>query len=263
MKIMNKDYLKLKYKTPHSLKNKYPNSNILILGTGVSTQEIVKYKSRLKERFDAVIGVNFAIKDFEEEMDYHVISEKGMLNVFINKTDDGKYVYRKDLHRVFNWKIIDKYPKDMNFIKSTRNSFDGNYNIREYEYSNTEGLLTGPITQDKIAAGTVVLQSMHLACIMGAKNIYLIGADYVFSDKFDHYYKDKMYRDIKRDWQTKVITISHNGKKYQTLRYFKDSADFLNKFIDELKTQEVSVYSFSNGLLTNAKYLDINNFMES
>jgi hypothetical protein len=261
MKIPNPQYLSMKYKTPQSLKGQHPNSDILIIGTGVSTQKILKYKDRLKEKFDAIIGVNFSTKDFENEMDYHVIAEKGMLKLFMNKVDE-KYVYRKDLPRVFNWKIIKKYPNDMNFIKSNRNSFDGDYDIREYQHNNTEGLLIGPMTSDNLSAGTVILQSMHLACIMGAKNIYLSGADYVFSKEFDHYYKDKMYRDIKRDWQTPIITVSHNGEEYQTLRYFKESADFLNSFIVDLKKHDVGVHSFSNGLLTEANLVDIDSFME-
>jgi hypothetical protein len=259
MKILNPKYVEMNHRTPQFLKDKHPNSDILVLGTGVSTAKILKYKERLKEKFDAIIGVNFAIKDFEEEMDYHVIAEKGTIKPFMN-VENGNFVYRKDLVRVFNWKIIDKYPKDMTFIKSNRNSFDGNYSIREYRHNGTEGLLTGPRSVDKIALGTVVLQSMHLACILGAKNIYLSGADFVFTPEYDHYYKDKLYRDMKRDWQTPVITIEHNGKEYKTLRYFKDSAEFLDPFIRELGGLGIKVCSFSDGLLKEAERVDADNF---
>lgn len=259
MKILNPKYIDLKYETPQFLKDRHPKSDVLILGTGVSTQKTLIYKERLNEKFDAVIGVNFSIKDFEQEMDYHVISEKGIIKPFINK-EDGKYVYRKDLTRVFNWKIIDKYPNDMSFIKSNRNSFDGDFNVREYRHNETEGLITGPITQDKIAAGTVILQSIHLACILGAKNIYLSGVDFVFSPEYDHYYKDKLYRDMKRDWSTPIITVKHNGKDYKTLRYFKESAEYLSLFIKGLNKLGIKVYSFSDGLLEEAVRIDIDKF---
>jgi hypothetical protein len=259
MKILNPKYVSMKHNTPQSLKGKHPGSDILILGTGVSTQKTLVYKEKLREKFDAVIGVNFAIKDFEQEMDYHMVAEKGIIKPFMNK-ESGKLAYRKDLIRVFNWKIVDKYPKDMNFIKSNRNSFDGKYDFREYRYSGTEGLLSGPRGVDKIALGTVILQSMHLACILGAKNIYLSGVDFVFTKEYDHYYKDKLYRDMVRDWSTPVIKVKHDGKEYTTLRYFKDSAEFLGSIIKELDKIGVGVHSFSDGLLKEAKYIDIDDF---
>lgn len=261
MKILNPKYVEMGHPSPQSLKNKYPESNMLIIGTGISTQKVLEVKDRLRGKFDAILGVNFAIKDFEQEMDYHVIAEKGMLKPFMNVNANGDFTYRKDLFRIFNWKIINQYPKDMTFIKSNRNSFDGDFSFREYEFNGTEGLMTGPMTTDKLAAGTVILQSMHLACIMGAKNIYLSGVDFIFSKEYDHYYKDKLYRDIKRDWQTPIITVTHKGKEYQTLQYFKESADYVNDMIVKLREQNISVHSFSEGLLTEAKYVDIVDFM--
>ena len=263
MKLLNPKYVSTPYKTPNDYKNKYSGATGLIIGTGVSTSNILPYKDELKKHFDVIVGVNFATKDFESQMDFHVVAEKDPVNIYVemNKPDINN---RLDLPRVFNWKTIPKYPKNLNFIKMMRNPFSGKPNIREYRYNGTEGLLAGPTTVDGLSAGTVILQALHMTCILGCENIYLVGADFVFSEKYDHYYQDRLYRgDTKKpkDWGTPLIEVNHDGKKYQTLRIFKDSADYINYVIDNLcKPAGANVYSFSDGLVTNAIPADAKTF---
>lgn len=259
MKTLSPKYVEMNYPTPDKFANKYPKSKILVIGTGVSTKKILPYKHLLREKFDAIIGVNFSIKDFEEEMDFHVVAEKSPPTLFISPDKGGEY--RKDLPRVFNWKTIKKYPKDMNFVKITRNNFDGKPNIQSYKANDTEGLMTGPLNEDSLAMGTVILQSMHLACILGCSELYLVGADYVFTEKLDHYYNDRLYRDAKKHWGTPIITVEHEGKTYSTLRFFKDSAYYVNEVINTMcKPAGIDVYSFSDGLVTAASKLDVDQF---
>ena len=254
-KTLNPKYLDMKYPTPEIFTNKHEGSRVLIIGTGASTKRILPYKHLLKEKFDVIIGVNFSIKEFEKEMDYHVVGEKTPTKLFIIDN------FRKDLPRIFNWKTILKYPKDMNFVKMTRNYFNTGVNIRSYKAEKTEGLFIGPIASDNLSLGTVMLQAIHLAGIIGCKDLYLVGADYVFTKDLDHYYNDKLYRDTKKDWGTPIITVEYNGEKRSTLRYFKESAAYINKVINyTLKPASINVYSFSDGLITNAECVDVDKF---
>lgn len=211
--MLNPNYVKLPYETPHAYKNKYSGGAGLVIGTGVSTRKLLPHKDNLKKHFDVIVGVNFAIKDFESQMDFHVVAEKNPVNIYVemNKPEINN---RSDLPRVFNWKAIHKYPKNLNFIKMTRNSFNGKPDIRKYKHNKTEGLLTGPINEDGLSVGTVVMQALHLICILGCDKVYLAGADFVFSKEYDHYYKDRLYRGkTKDDWGTPIIEVVHNDKK--------------------------------------------------
>ena len=261
-KIMNPEYLNMKLPSPEVFINKYPNSRVLLIGTGPSTQKLLKYRDQLKKKFDIIIGVNFAVKHFESELDFHVLAEKNATNCVF--PEDSK-TFSKTLTRVFNWKVISKYPKEMNFVKFTRNYFEGTPNIRSYKLSgiSTEGLFIGPVGSDGLSLGTVLLQAMHLGAIMGAKSISIIGADLVFAETLDHYY-DREYRDDKkfnRGPKRDIITIQHQGKVANTLNYFKESAQYLDKVINELfRPVGVEVYDFSDGLLIAPTKLDVDGF---
>lgn len=261
-KIMNPEYLNMKLPSPETFTNKYPNSRVLLIGTGPSTQKLIKYKDQLKKRFDVIIGVNFAMKHFESELDFHVLAEKNATNCLF---PEGSKAFSKTLTRVFNWKVIPKYPKEMNFVKFTRNYFEGTPNIRSYKLggTNTEGLFIGPVGNDGLSLGTVLLQAMHLGAIIGAKSISIMGADLVFTEALDHYY-DREYRDDKkfnRGPKRDIITVNHNGKTVNTLNYFKESAQYLDKVINEVfRPAGIEIYDFSGGLLTAPIKLDIDEF---
>jgi len=264
MKIMNPKYLAQSYPTPDSFKNKFLEMKCLIIGTGPSTSNLIEYKDKIKEKFDVIIGVNFATKDFEQYMDFHVVSEKNPFNIYMDMNKNSSK-NRKDLVRVFNWKTIHKYPKNLTYVKMTRNYFDGDIDIRNYRHKSgkTEGLLVGPISKDDgLSVGTVILQALHLACILGCNDIYLSGADLIFSEEYDHYYKDRLYRDnAHRDWQTPIIEIEHNNKKYKTMRMWRDSAKYINTVIStQCKQAGISIYSFSDGIITDAIKVNIDRF---
>jgi len=247
--------------TPNDFENKHSKSSVLIIGTGHSTKTLVPYKHSLRDKFDIIIGLNFATKDFEKQMHYHVILEKNPVVIY---EDMKKRSYRKDLVRILNKKSIHRFPQDIIAVPAGRNHFNGNPNIRKYKHKGEEGLLIGPKGNKGLSVGSVTLNALHFAAILGASNIYLMGADLIFRDEYDHYYPDHHYRKSKTKLANRspIVDIDLAGKTYKTTRFFQESAVYIDKVIDTFCAEAgIAVYDFSNGLISNAIKLDLDEFM--
>jgi hypothetical protein len=254
-------YKSCQFPTPAELRRQYIGQRALVIGTGTSTEKLLKYKSKIKERFDVVIGLNFATRDFEDIMDFHMIMEMKPIRMAAEMSLD----YRRDLPRVLNYKAIKYFPKDMNIIKARRESFLGRPKITKYISKNMEGLLEYRkfSTKYKFCFGTVMLQALHFACILGCKNIYLVGADLMFKGNFDHYYKDKFYRKPSKSLisRSPLITTELNGKMISTTSVFKKSAKYIDGIIiAQCNPQGIKIYDFSEGLIEQAIKTDIDLF---
>jgi len=257
-------YADLSYKTPEVFTNKHPNSRILIIADGPSTKKILDKKTILKQYFDVIISVNHGFAYFDDIIDYHLVTEKvSPTNKVVKMLSEKSY--SKSVPRILNWKGIEKYDQSYNIYKTTRHPFTTNSNIRKYKDGAVEGFLTGPANSRNMAVGSVSLNAMHLACILGATTIYTIGTDLVFKDEFDHFYDDHMYRGkeykkiVKAENRVHIIDIELNGKKYQTTDYFKDSADYINKSIIG-PFKDIEVFDFSEGLITSANTITVEAF---
>jgi hypothetical protein len=105
---------------------------------------------------------------------------------------------------------------------------------------------------------------MHLAGILGAKEIFLIGADMMFKDDSDHFYKDRQYRDgqkhIKPENRNNIVNVHFRGQSYETTDYFRDSAECIDTLIEDVFSKELEVFDFSDGLITAATPLDPEEF---
>lgn len=255
-------YKDMKYKTPEALKGKYAGKSFLIIGSGSSTRDIIKYKDKLKEKFDVIIGINLATLEFEQQMDYHFIIEKNPAKMY-KPMKDGLHIYRKDLPRILNWKAIRYFPKDIEIYKATRNRFDNGPKIRDYKVGDTEGLLMGPPDSKGLSAGSAAMCALHLASIMGAKDIYLVGTDLVFKGQYDHFYPDQHYRKstTKLANRSPIVKVTHNGKERETTEFFQHSAKFFDTVIETLcKPAGITVYDFSDGLITKATPVNMDDF---
>lgn len=249
--------------SPEMFEGKHKGSSVLIIGTGHSTKNLVSYKDKLREKFDVIVGLNFSTKDFEEQLDYHMILEKNPIKSYMAMKNEP---YRKDLPRILNRKSLDKFPDDIMAVPSTRSNFDGNPNITKYKHGGHEGFLMGPQGHKGLSVGSVALNAMHFAAMIGSRKIYLIGADLMFKDEYDHYYPDSHYRKstTKLANRSPVITITHEGKEYKTTRFFQESAEYIDKMISTKFTNAgIVVYDFSHGLIRKAISLDLDDFMRS
>ena len=256
-----KGYVDSKYPTVDNLKDTQKNKSVLIIGTGASTAKLLPYKELIKNKFDKVIGLNFSIKDFEKYLDWHFIIEKKPIRIVEDMIQRG---YRKDLPRVLNWKAINLFPQDFKIYKATRSNFKYKPDIFNYKNKDGEGFLMGPTDSMGLSAGSVMLQSLHFSAILGFKKIYLIGADLIFRDEFDHYYRDKSYRQstTKIKNRSPIVEVDVGGKKYSTTEHFRESAKFIDKVIEKYCKPKIKVFDFSDGLINRVIKLNIDEFFK-
>lgn len=255
-----RQYLDKKYATPQKYQGRFPGSKVIIIGTGNSTAGLIKHKNAIRDVFDVVIGLNYATKDFEDIMDFRLIVEK-KADGFLADLHNRKY--KKSLVHIINWKSIDQYPKDLPLIKTTRSNFGFNPNIRKYKFNQEEGLLVGPLDSKGLSAGTAACQAIHLASIFGAAEIYLSGCDLVFKSGGDHYYGGNYYAKsiTKPANRSPVVDVMFKNKIHKSTEFFVNSAKFIDFVIEKYCSKEnISVFDFSDGLITRADSLDINNF---
>ena len=227
---------------------------------------------KLKDNFDCIIAVNSAFKYFDDIIDFHIIVEKvspTSSNKIFEELNSNVDIYSKTTPRLFNWKGIGFYDQSYNIHKLTRSNFNHAPNVREYVFNKSKGLLTGPASDSNFALGSVTLGAMHFAGILGARDIYLIGADMFFRNEYDHFYNDKMYTGagaqshIKEKNRVKVVDIDFNGKSYKTTDYFRDSAKCIDDMINgPFADAGISVHDFSNGLLKSAIAEDISKYIK-
>jgi len=265
MKQQPKAYKEAKYNIPDVFEGKHPNSKVLIISSGPSTKEILPYKKEIKKYFDVVIAVNHGFKYFDELTDYHIVTEKpSPTNHVAEMLNEAEY--RRDIPRIINWKGLPHYNHKYNLHKIVRQEIRDGFSVRKYtQVDGSEGMLTGKPNKRNMAVGSVTLSSMHLACILGASEIYLIGADMIFKDQYDHFYPDNQYRDPNQQNKVKpvnrvhVVEVEHNGKKYTTTDYFRDSAVCINEMI-KTTFSSVKIHDFSDGLITTAIPLKVDEF---
>lgn len=255
-------YYKVNRPTPEEFTNRHLYSSALIIGTGPSTELLVKYKDQLRCKFGVIIGLNFATNDFEDILDYHMIMEKDPDRAYTEMHRERKR-FRDDLPRILNWKTLDKFPQDLNIYKAVRTNFGFKHDIEKYNHNGCEGLLVGPQDPKGLSSGTVMLNAMHFACIMGCVDIYMIGADLMFKGANDHYYPDNNFY---RKSQTKpanrspIVKTKYKGKDVETTEFFVYSAKYIDEIVDQCKKLDIDVYDFSDGLLEKPIKLDLDEF---
>lgn len=264
----NPEYFKCPLKTPEEFIGTKPNSKILAIGGGQSTADILAYRDYLHEKFDAIICVNYTFQDFDSVSDFHITVERQ------KKTDpitvpgalnDGNY--RSDIPRLINWQGYELYDPKYNLYKTTRSNFYFEPDIRKYKHNGSEGLLYWKQKSKGWSSGTAMLSAMHFAAMLGASEIYLIGCDLYFKDEFDHYYKDKIYRDpeftkkVQPKHRMDIVDVQLENRIVTTTNLFRDAAETINEVIPSV-FKGIKVYDFSNGLIKKAIKLDIDEFFK-
>lgn len=252
----------LNYPVPDIFKNKYVGKTALIIASGHSTTNLLKYKDVLRKHFDVILCLNRAKYDFNEVMDFHIIMDRLQQWQIDEETYfDGKY--RKDVPTILNYLSSFRYPQDLNIFKARRGKTT---NIREC----VDGLLMiGPENRQGLSIGTPLTQAIHFAGVLGCNKIYLSGVDLMFRDNSDHYYGDRAYRDntslCKQRNKSLVVDIDHNGKKITTLEYYLDSAEWINDVLIPtiIKPAGIKIYDFSGGLLRDDIQINMDEFFNS
>jgi hypothetical protein len=156
--------------------------------------------------------------------------------------------------------------------------YDQPPDIRHYHNAaGEEGILVGPRGETALGRGTVTLQSLHFASMLGASEVHLIGADLHFRGPIQHFYgqheygthevEGKRYHrlDVEARMNPMVTTTHpHTGQEVESTLHFVESAEYIDEIIrGPLAAAGVSVIDFSDGLLTAPRRADFATYMET
>jgi len=152
-----------------------------------------------------------------------------------------------------NWNLLPLYgidEEDCISIRRTGYADLNNFSFREYG----EGFLNGEMSEADeawepgvtVRKGTVGLQLLHLAGILGCKEVHTIGWDLMFRDKNKHHWYDHpTYTDGR--FRTKKMFIKHKG--VDTQAWWVETANYLKSLQDVFERDDLEWRDHSDGLL--------------
>jgi hypothetical protein len=264
-------------RTVAALEGRHPGSRVLIVGTGPSAKMIVPYDDRLHGRWDIVIGLNGSVEHLRN-LDYFVSveSKAHLWDWYRFKTDPRiiRCVSESGARLAEESGVADE--QAAYFL--IRHVYQTPVDIRHYRNAEgEEGLLVGPPGETGLGPGTVTLQAIHFAGLLGASTIHVIGADMHFKAGTQHFYGDNEYgtetvegkRYHRLDVEHRlnpIVEVTHpeTGQAVETTLHFQESAAFLDTVIrDVLPPAGIELTDFSHGLISTAERADIDEYMAS
>ena len=260
------------------LEGRHPGSRILVVATGPSAKQVIPFDARLHERYDVVVALNGSVAHLEH-IDYFVSVESQA-----HLWDWYHYPLPETVQRCVSESGIrlareSGRPDDQaeRSLVHLRHVYNTPVDIRHYRnLDGEEGLLVGPRGETRLGRGTVSLQALHFASILGASEIHLIGADLHFRGPVQHFYGQNEYGthevDGKRyhalDVKTRMNPVEvmrhpRTGAQVETTLHFKESAEYIDEVVATvLPAAGVTVVDFSDGLLTVPRRGDFVTWME-
>ena len=149
-----------------------------------------------------------------------------------------------------SWSLLQDYKIDTDRCVKIRrygrplNEIPEDFTLREYG----DGYLAGGLTTDgweknvRVRKGTVGLQLLHHACILGVKEIHTIGFD-LSSNR--HWYKYPDYEAAR--FRTEDMFVEYKG--VATQKWWLETADYLKGIEYIFERDNVTWIDHSNGLL--------------
>lgn len=230
-----------------------PGATALIVLGGASAAKWEALRDEVKP--DVLIGVN-GVNGVIPNLDFWLCTEN-MRNVFAhpnterNKALAEMYQRTGARIRMVNFKSADYIVDQTNLIRIKRFGVDdpehpGDFSFRNYG----GGLITGSIYDDKSKAsktlrvGTVGLQSLHLAGILGCAEVHTIGFDLCFRGEH-HFYAYPSY-ESDEVWNVSAFTTY---KGLDTLYWWIETAKYMKKIAPLLRRDGIRWIDHSDGLL--------------
>lgn len=258
------------------LEGRHPGSRILVVGTGPSAKEVLRFDDRLRDRYDVVIALNGSILHLATYDYFLTVESKAHLWEWYRlRTPD--HVIRCVSESGTRLAREDDADNDQPRLYLLRHAYREPVDIRHYRNAAAEeGLLVGPRGATGLGPGTVTLAAMHFASMLGADAVHVIGADLHFRSGVQHFYGENEYGthevDGKRyhrlDAETRlnpIVQTTHprTGETVETTLHFRESATFIDTVIRDVMTPAgVEVVDFSDGLITAADRKDLATWME-
>ena len=239
----------------NKLKGTCDGGTALIVLGGSSGKDYAKLQNELKP--DVLLGANgvnqmIAGLDYWmsiENMNYAAVQAANgieraqrLMQVFQHSTDATKLVHH------LSWPLLKN--KD-NAIAVNRNGMELNempadFTFREYGLGYLSGaMMQRPQIIGSLRVGTVGLQLLHHAAILGCKNVHTIGFDLCFKGEHHHWYNYPVY-EVNRYWGENMFT---HYKELDTLWFWVDTAKYLGRIYPMLARDGVNWIDHSRGLL--------------
>jgi hypothetical protein len=232
----------------------YGGVAMIVLG-GMSGKDWERLRDELKP--DVMIGANGANRI--KGLDYWLCTE--------NLTRASRDAERGDKHsmrymdvfkapndagtKLINWKSLPLVDDREKYIAVRIHRDHPGFSFRKYG----EGLLVGWVLQHTEAGatvhvGTVGLHSIHLAALLGVREIHTIGFDLCFKDdQHHHWYEYPKYR-VDR-YRTPQAFVQYKGLATQW--QWIEAGEYLKTLLPKMKAEGIRWVDHSDGLLQAMK----------
>jgi RimJ/RimL family protein N-acetyltransferase len=261
------------------LEGRHPGGRVLVVATGPSARQVVPFDARLHERYDVVIALNGSVTQIEH-IDYFVSveSQAHLWDWYHHPVPDTvQRCVSESGVRLARESGRPDAQADRSLLH-LRHVYGTPVDIRHYRNAaGEEGLLVGPKGETRLGRGTVSLQAIHFASMLGASEIHLIGADLHFRGSVQHFYGQNEYgthevegkRYHALDVETRMnpieVTIHpRSGQPVETTLHFQESAQFIDEVARTLLPEAgITIVDFSDGLLSVPRRGDFATWMET
>lgn len=240
--------------------NRFPQGKVLCVLGGPSAANWQRIRDEIQP--DCVIGANGANLDINN-LEYWLCTENMAYPNGRALKGEQRYI---DIMKAFNTlgaRVRMVNYKSTRFLEDTENvipvqregendaevySDPQTFNWREYG----EGFLNGPVfgreectrPSVRIRVGTVALQLMHLAGILGAAEIHTTGFDLCLGNRH-HWYNYPEYKPTR--FYTEQMFTEYKGR--MTLWLWVDTLDYLRQLLPGMERQGIRWCDHSEGLI--------------
>ncbi len=238
-----------------AIAGKYAKKKALIVLGGASAAKWEVLRDEIKP--DVLIGVN-GVNAVINNLDFWLCVENLCHTFKLAKEGNQRSIFIAQMYsrtgakiRLVNFKSHSYIQNKSNLIRIQRYGIDdpdepGNFSFRRYG----GGLLTGGIFEDKekvrvaLRTGTVGLQALHLAGLLGCAEVHTIGFDLCF--KGDHHFYTYPSYETDDIWNKSAFTTY---KGLSTLYWWIETAKYLRHIEPLLNRDGIDWIDHSSGLL--------------
>ena len=233
----------------------YDGRALIVLG-GPSASEWEKVRDEIKP--DVLIGVN-GVNTVIDDLDFYLLTENMNRTALMAKRGDQRgldFIRMVNLNnakvRMISHRSINLVTDRSNVISVRREGYEtvpDDFTFRNYG----RGFMSGPIMKQegawtspsvKIRVGTVAIQAIHLAGILGCREVHTIGYDLMFG-KTHHWFKYPEY--IADRFRTDKMFVDY--KDVKTQYFWIETARFLKTLEPVFKRDNLVWRDHSDGLL--------------
>ena len=246
------------YNIMETISGKYAESKALIILGGSSAINWRDIKDRIHP--DLLIGVN-GVNGVIQDLDFWLCTENmNRSNKIATTQENDRYTRLMEMYqrtgakvRMVNWKSYDLINDKINLLRIKRDGVDdpaypGDFSIRKYG----NGLMSGNIYSDTnkvsvtLRTGTVGLQALHLAGLLGCAEVHTIGFDLCFKDQEHHWYVYPSY--AADEFWTENAFVNYKG--LNTIHWWIETVRYLKRLEPLLQNEGLKWIDHSDGLLT-------------